>query len=120
MQIVYGFDLLVNAIDYVRYFLNTVGIVLTQQQENQIIAARNNPSAATAAQLAAFLDLGSEATAAQLLRNVVKSTDRTFACKQGKLDTFLTNEAIPVRPSGEIAFWGAIWCQGAGAIVESD
>src|SRR5258708_12656827 len=39
----YGFDLLVNSIHYVRYFLSTVGIVLTRQQENQIIPARNNP-----------------------------------------------------------------------------
>src|SRR5260221_13154094 len=110
----YCFDLLVNSIDYVRYFLSTVGIVLTQQQENQIIAARNNPSAAAAAQLAAFLDLGSEATAAQLLRNVVESTDPTFAGKQVELDTFLTQQGIAVPPSEEKAVLVSMWYQAAG------
>src|SRR6185436_11163846 len=55
----YGFDLLNNSIAYVRYFLGTVGITLTQQQENQITAAKRNPSASVSV-LGTFLDLGTE------------------------------------------------------------
>ena len=39
----YGFDLLANSIDYVVYFLGTIGITLTQAQKDQITAAKSNP-----------------------------------------------------------------------------
>lgn len=70
----YGFDLLANKPGYIAYFLGTVGISVTAAQIDAIQKKSGGPTIADFA----FLDLGSEATARQLMDNVLDSTASNF------------------------------------------
>lgn len=107
----YGFDLLKNPPAYIAHFLGTVGITVTASQ----VDALQRKVGVTTADFA-FLDLGSEAMARQLMVNVLDSQNLTFKGKEAELDAFFQRPEINISlgNSKERSVLVSMWYQSAG------
>ncbi len=105
----YGFDLLKNRPAYIAHFLGTVGISVTAAQIDTI---QKKPGGATLADFA-FLNLGSEATARQLMVNVLDSVDPSYSGKEVELDDVLQQQNISLGNSKERAVLVSMYYQSA-------